>query len=170
MCLAPTLAASLDAAGCATIGRDKGGENMSEQQAPDKAQNRVPAAQFPLEWVRRSREGDSRAMELLYERFDSEREDGTPLPIDELKGYRMYWGKTEGAYLNSQDVAGGKTLTGTVTCIDPGDWYFVVTARDTFERESKSSNVIKKTFASSPPAAPSGLGVILSVGGESGGQ
>jgi RNA polymerase sigma-70 factor (ECF subfamily) len=42
---------------------------MSEEQTVDKEQNRISSSGFPLEWVRRSREGDSQAMELLYGRF-----------------------------------------------------------------------------------------------------
>jgi RNA polymerase sigma-70 factor (ECF subfamily) len=44
---------------------------MNNKQAAPEAQERVSPAGFPLEWVRRSREGDSQAMELLYGRFKS---------------------------------------------------------------------------------------------------
>ncbi len=69
MCLTQTIAASLIPSGYDTIGWRIAGANMSEEQAVDKAQDRVSSSNFPLEWVRRSREGDSQAMELLYGRF-----------------------------------------------------------------------------------------------------
>jgi RNA polymerase sigma-70 factor (ECF subfamily) len=69
MCQAQSIAASLNPSGYVTIGRKNAGENMSERQAADRAQARVSSSGFPLEWVRRSREGDSQAMELLYGRF-----------------------------------------------------------------------------------------------------
>jgi len=71
MCLAQTATASLNPSGYVTIGRKIGGQNMSADMTEEKEQDRVSSSGFPLEWVRRSREGDSQAMELLYGRFKS---------------------------------------------------------------------------------------------------
>jgi RNA polymerase sigma-70 factor (ECF subfamily) len=44
---------------------------MNNNPAAAEAGDRAPSAGFPLEWVRRSREGDREAMELLYGRLKS---------------------------------------------------------------------------------------------------
>jgi len=64
-----TITSSLDPTGCATICRKMSRASRNEEQKIDQAQERVSSSGFPLEWVRRSREGDSQAMEQLYGRF-----------------------------------------------------------------------------------------------------
>lgn len=71
MSFAQTINACLVPAGCVTIGRKMSHAKLNEGQAAPGTRERVASAGFPLEWVRRSREGDSEAMELLYGRFKS---------------------------------------------------------------------------------------------------
>jgi len=67
--LALTITPSLDQTGCATIGLKMSRASRNGEPKVGQAQGRVSSSGFPLEWVRRSREGDSQAMELLYGRF-----------------------------------------------------------------------------------------------------
>jgi RNA polymerase sigma-70 factor (ECF subfamily) len=67
--LALTITPSLAQTGCATIGRMMSRASRNGEQKVDQAQEAVSSSGFPLEWVKRSREGDSQAMEQLYGRF-----------------------------------------------------------------------------------------------------
>jgi hypothetical protein len=68
--------------------------------------------------------------------------DGSPL--NDLAGYKVYWGTSQGNYPNSQTLNVG-IQTFVVEPLTPATWYFVVTARDTDGNESGYSNVAQKT-------------------------
>ena len=81
--------------------------------------------------------------------------DGTPLT--DLSGYKVYWSTTSGSYsdVKSKDVgnvvkADIKVITGSYDV----DYYFVVTAYDTFKNESAFSNEV----SSKDPLVPGAPG------------
>jgi len=69
--------------------------------------------------------------------------DGTSL--NDLAGYKVYWGTSQGNYTSSQTVSGAGTTSYMVQQLVPGKYYFVVTAFDADNNESGYSNVATKT-------------------------
>jgi len=65
--------------------------------------------------------------------------DGTPLA--NLRGYRVYWGTTEGTYLSSTTLENPGLASYVVEQLTPGRWFFVVTAISVAGAESGFSNV-----------------------------
>jgi len=61
-------------------------------------------------------------------------------PLDDLAGYKVYWGTQLGNYPFSEPINDPGMLTHTVTGLAVGTWYFVVTALDTSGNESVYSN------------------------------
>lgn len=82
--------------------------------------------------------------------------DGTPL--EDLAGYKAYWGDVCGTYSNVFDVGmlQGSTVSTTITGLGEGEWCFVVTAYDLVGNESTHSNTTKKNIMIIP-TAPSSL-------------
>lgn len=72
------------------------------------------------------------------------RSDGTALPIEQIGGYKLYYGMAPGAYLETIDIPGPATTTATVE-VPPGVYYLVMTTYDTEGRESGYSPEISKT-------------------------
>ncbi len=66
--------------------------------------------------------------------------DGTPLT--DLAGYKVYYGTTSGNYTDVIDV--GNVTTYKVEGLQPGTYYFAVTAYDTSGNESNYSNEVSK--------------------------
>ena len=73
------------------------------------------------------------------------RADGTPLPLSEIDGYRIYYGELSGSYPNSVEVADGAAETVTVTDVPVGDYRVVMTTYDVDGRESGYSSETAKT-------------------------
>jgi hypothetical protein len=71
-----------------------------------------------------------------------EREDGTPISMSEIAGYRIYYGETEGDYINEVDVHDRDTMQFTLKDLPEGTYYIVVTALDMDGRESRYSETI----------------------------
>ncbi len=69
--------------------------------------------------------------------------DGTPLT--DLAGYKVYYGNASGNYTSNLDV--GNVTTYTVTGLQPGTYYFAVTAYDTSGNESDFSNEVSTTIS-----------------------
>ncbi len=67
-------------------------------------------------------------------------EDGTPLT--DLAGYKIYYGMSHGKYTKVIDV--GNITRHKVKGLEPGAYYFVVTAYDTEGNESTYSNEVSK--------------------------
>jgi hypothetical protein len=65
--------------------------------------------------------------------------------LTNLAGFRVYWGKTLGAYPNSAHISSSTVRTHTVSGLGTGTWYFVVTALNANGVESKYSGVWSKT-------------------------
>jgi|GEM_PF-2650733 len=73
-----------------------------------------------------------------------EREDGTPISMAEIAGYRVYYGTSPGSYTNQVDVQGGSTMQVTLTNLTKGAYYIVVTTYDSDGRESAYSQEVVK--------------------------
>ena len=69
------------------------------------------------------------------------------LPIVNLTGYRLYYGTS---YLNLPqtriEISNPSAVTGQVTGLASGTWYFAVTAFDASGYESSFSNIVSLTF------------------------
>lgn len=68
--------------------------------------------------------------------------DGTPLT--DLAGYKIYYGTSSGNYTKVIDV--GDVTTYKVEGLNPGTYYFTVTAYDISGNESGYSNEVSKTI------------------------
>ncbi len=70
-------------------------------------------------------------------------EDGTPL--NDLGGYKVYYGRSSGSYTNSIDAGLDNSIA--IGALSQGTWFFAVTAYDTSGNESGYSNeVIKQVW------------------------
>jgi putative Ig domain-containing protein len=69
--------------------------------------------------------------------------DGSPL--NNLAGYKIYWGTAAGSYPNSVTVNNPGLATYVVGQLTPAKWYFAVTAYSATGTESGFSNVATKT-------------------------
>ena len=68
--------------------------------------------------------------------------DGSPL--NDLAGYKVYWGTSQGSYSNSVTIANPGLATYVVDQLTPAQWYFVVTAYSSTGAESGFSNEASK--------------------------
>ena len=73
----------------------------------------------------------------------TENTDNTPL--EDLAGFRIYYGTESGNYSESVDVGAGVTEY-VVENLSSGTWYFVVTAYNSLGIESAPSDEVSKTF------------------------
>ena|SRR5688572_5972 len=69
--------------------------------------------------------------------------DGTPL--NNLGGYRVYWGTKRGHYTNSVTVDNPGLATFVIEQLAPARWYFVVAALTTEGLEGERSDVVTQT-------------------------
>jgi hypothetical protein len=74
------------------------------------------------------------------------RSDGTPLSLADINGYRIYYGKSEGDYTESVDIADGSAQSAKVTDIPVGSYHVVMTTYDTEGRESGHSGSVVKSI------------------------
>ena len=72
----------------------------------------------------------------------SEREDGTPIALSEIAGYRVYYGVTVGEYPHHFDITDSTSVQTNLQNLPPGDYVFVITTLDTDGRESEYSNEV----------------------------
>jgi hypothetical protein len=75
-----------------------------------------------------------------------EREDGTPISMAEIAGYRVYYGTSQGDYTDQVEVADSTTMQVTLSDMATGTYYFVVTAVDMDGRESNFSQEISQSI------------------------
>jgi hypothetical protein len=73
----------------------------------------------------------------------TENTDNTPL--EDLSGFRIYYGTASGNYSKTVDVDAGLTEY-VVENLSSGTWYFVVTAYNSLGIESAPSDEVSKTF------------------------
>lgn len=64
--------------------------------------------------------------------------DGSPL--NDLAGYKVYYGNSSTNYTNSVDI--GNFTSATINDLSSGTWYFAVTAYDASGNESSYSNEV----------------------------
>jgi len=74
-----------------------------------------------------------------------EREDGTPISMSEIAGYRVYYGTSEGNYPNKLDIADSYNMQATLSNLVSGTYYIVVTSYDMDGRESAFSEIVTKS-------------------------
>ena len=72
----------------------------------------------------------------------SEREDGTPLALSEIAGYRIYYGPTAGEYPYHFDITDSLAIQTKLQNLPSGHYIFVITTLDTDGRESAYSKGI----------------------------
>ena len=75
-----------------------------------------------------------------------EREDGTPISMAEIAGYRVHIGPSQGNYTNQIDINDSNTMQATLSNLPAGVYYIVVTAFDTDGRESAFSQEVTRTI------------------------
>ena len=75
-----------------------------------------------------------------------EREDGTPITMAEIAGYRVYYGTSQGKYTNNVDIADRTTMQATLSNLTTGTYYIVMTTYDMDGRESVFSKVVTKSI------------------------
>lgn len=71
-----------------------------------------------------------------------EREDGTPISMAEIAGYRVYYGTSQGDYPNEVDIADSSTMQVALSNLVSGTYYIVVTSYDVDGLESGFSQVL----------------------------
>jgi fibronectin type 3 domain-containing protein len=74
-----------------------------------------------------------------------EREDGTPISMSEIAGYRVYYGKSQGDYTRQVDIKKSSVMSATLSNLVAGIYYLVVTTIDDAGRESAFSQEIIMT-------------------------
>lgn len=72
------------------------------------------------------------------------RQDGSPMSLAEIEGYRVYYGGIPGNYPNIVDINDGAANTITVSNVPVGSYYIVMTTYDSAGRESIQSGVVSK--------------------------
>jgi hypothetical protein len=75
-----------------------------------------------------------------------EREDGTPISMSEIAGYRVYYGTTAGDYPNMLEITGSGTMNTTISGLISDTYYIVVTTYDVDGRESVHSSMISASI------------------------
>jgi VCBS repeat-containing protein len=75
-----------------------------------------------------------------------EREDGTPISMSEIAGYRVYYGTSQGNYTKQVEIAGSSTMQATLSNLASGTYYIVVTTYDVDGRESAHSQMVTRTI------------------------
>ncbi len=72
------------------------------------------------------------------------RADGSPLPLAEIGGFRIYYGTSAGNYPNTVEVADGSAQAATVNNLAAGTYHVVMTSYDTSGLESGHSAELVK--------------------------
>jgi hypothetical protein len=75
-----------------------------------------------------------------------EREDGTPITMSEIAGYRLYYGTTAGIYPSMVEFTGSDTMNATINGLTSGTYYIVVTTYDVDGRESVHSSMVSTSI------------------------
>jgi len=71
-----------------------------------------------------------------------QRENGTPISMAEIAGYKVYYGTAQGSYPNQVDIADRDTMQTTLSDLETGTYYIVVTTYDMDGRESTFSQEV----------------------------
>lgn len=70
------------------------------------------------------------------------REDGSPLSLSEITGYKIHYGRSKGNYTNQVQVDSHTATSKTINNIPTGNYYVVITTKDSGGRESAYSKEI----------------------------
>ena len=73
------------------------------------------------------------------------REDGAPMSLAEIGGFRIYYGKSVAGYRKAADITDGTATTATMTDVPAGNYFIVMTTYDTEGRDSRFSSEVSKT-------------------------
>jgi hypothetical protein len=73
------------------------------------------------------------------------REDGEPMSLADIGGFRIYYGKSVASYPKTVDVTDGTATTATMIDVPAGNYFIVMTTYDTDGRESRFSSEVSKT-------------------------
>lgn len=77
----------------------------------------------------------------------SEREDGTPILLSEIAGYRIYYGTSVGEYSNPINILDGAATAAELDSLSlSGSYYIVITTVDLDGRESRFSQEVSIFF------------------------
>jgi len=68
-----------------------------------------------------------------------EREDGTPISMAEIGGYRIYYGTSQGNYTKQVSISDSNTMHVTLSDLVSGTYYIVITTYDMDGLESAYS-------------------------------
>ncbi|MGE0080661.1 MAG: fibronectin type III domain-containing protein [Thiohalomonadaceae bacterium] len=79
----------------------------------------------------------------VFWRAPTERENGEPLPLSELKGYRIHWGPTDNPTEYSVTINDPYATSFTLEGVVPGSYELAMTAIDSNGRESAPSNALQ---------------------------
>jgi hypothetical protein len=74
--------------------------------------------------------------------WDAPTTKATGAPLDNLSGYKIYYGNSSNNYITWLDV--GNVTTYRIKNLPPGTYYFIVTAYNTAGDESLHSNEVSK--------------------------
>lgn len=88
--------------------------------------------------------GKTGVMELSWS-APATRTDGEPLSLSEIGGYRLYYGKQKGDYVQGANIKDGSAQSATVTGVPLGTYYVVLTTYDSNGVESDYSSAVRKT-------------------------
>jgi hypothetical protein len=72
----------------------------------------------------------------------SERENGFPIALSEIAGYRVYYGVSADEYPHRFDITDGTAVQTKIQSLPPGDYVFVITTLDTSGQESRYSEEV----------------------------
>ena len=72
------------------------------------------------------------------------RQDGSPISLAEINGYKVYYGSNPDDFPTSVDIDDGSATSATVSDVPVGDYYIVMTTYDSAGRESPQSGVVTK--------------------------
>jgi hypothetical protein len=75
------------------------------------------------------------------------REDGTPLQLSDIGGYRIYYGVNKGDYANYVDIPDGTVQSITLRDLPAGTYFLAMTTYDVSGQESDLSPSVKKLAA-----------------------
>jgi hypothetical protein len=64
--------------------------------------------------------------------------------MNDIAGYTVYYGTSQGNYTNSYDVSDNYATTATITGMQAGTYYLVITTKDTSGLESGYSSMVTK--------------------------
>lgn len=76
-----------------------------------------------------------------------EREDGAPISMAEIAGYRIYYGTSKGGYKEQMHINDSSIMHATLSGLATGTYYMVVTTLDVDGRESTYSQEVKQTVS-----------------------